>query len=55
MNDAVAFAAFRITFGVANVAPYVPRLSVPPRYVATRAMGAGFAEIAAKITGLRAG
>jgi HAD superfamily hydrolase (TIGR01484 family) len=45
-NDAACFAAFGATFGVANVASHVPRLTVPPRYVATSSMGAGFAEIA---------
>ncbi len=45
-NDAACFAAFETTFGVANVAPHVGRLSVPPRFVAPSAMGAGFAEVA---------
>jgi hydroxymethylpyrimidine pyrophosphatase-like HAD family hydrolase len=45
-NDAACFAAFRTTFGVANVREHVARLSIPPRYVATATMGAGFAEIA---------
>jgi hydroxymethylpyrimidine pyrophosphatase-like HAD family hydrolase len=54
-NDAACFAAFRTTFGVANVRASVPRLSVTPRYVATRAMGDGFAEIAAQILASRAG
>jgi hydroxymethylpyrimidine pyrophosphatase-like HAD family hydrolase len=48
-NDASCFAAFRTTFGVANVRASVPRLSVPPRFVAAAAMGEGFAEIAAEI------
>ena len=48
-NDAPCFAAFRTTFGVANVRDAVSRLSVPPRYVADRAMGEGFADIAAEI------
>jgi HAD superfamily hydrolase (TIGR01484 family) len=48
-NDAPCFAAFRTTFGVANVRDAVSRLSVPPRYVADRAMGDGFADIAAEI------
>jgi hydroxymethylpyrimidine pyrophosphatase-like HAD family hydrolase len=48
-NDAACFAAFRTTFGVANVRASLDRLSVPPRYVASRAMGDGFAEIAAEI------
>jgi HAD superfamily hydrolase (TIGR01484 family) len=45
-NDAACFAAFDTTFGVANVRAYVRRLSVPPRFVAEKAMGAGFAEVA---------
>lgn len=45
-NDAACFAAFRTTFGVANVRDHVARLSIPPRYVAAASMGAGFAEIA---------
>ncbi|MGD0523533.1 MAG: hypothetical protein ABSE49_00240 [Polyangiaceae bacterium] len=48
-NDASCFAAFRTTFGVANVRAAVSRLSVPPRYVAPSPMGAGFAEVAAEI------
>jgi HAD superfamily hydrolase (TIGR01484 family) len=53
-NDAPCFAAMHTTFGVANVTASLPRLVVPPRYVATRAMGAGFAEIAAEILRKRA-
>ncbi len=45
-NDAACFAAFHTTFGVANVRAFVPRLSVPPRFVASAERGAGFAEIA---------
>ena len=52
-NDAACFAAFRTTFGVANVRASLGRLSVPPRYVASRAMGEGFAEIAAAILSAR--
>jgi HAD superfamily hydrolase (TIGR01484 family) len=48
-NDAPCFAAFRTTFGVANVRASVPWLSAPPRYVAGSAMGDGFAEIASEI------
>lgn len=52
-NDAACFAAFRTTFGVANVAAALGRLSVPPRYVATKEMGEGFAEIARTILDVR--
>ncbi len=48
-NDAPCFAAVHTTFGVANVRPFLGRLAVPPRYVATQPMGAGFVEIALEI------
>lgn len=54
-NDAAAFAAFDVTFGVANVRAHLGRLTVPPRFVASREAGQGFAEIAARISALRAG
>jgi hypothetical protein len=53
-NDAACFAAFRVTFGVANVRASLPRLIVPPRFVAPRAMGDGFADVAAEILRKRA-
>ncbi len=46
LNDAACFSAFKLTFGVANVRAYVERLPLPPRFVASHAMGRGFAEIA---------
>ena len=52
-NDAAAFAWFALTAGVANVAHHLDRLPVPPRFVATRAAGAGFAEIARTVLALR--
>jgi HAD superfamily hydrolase (TIGR01484 family) len=52
-NDAASFAAFRTTFGVANVAAHLARLPLPPRYVAAATMGDGFAEIAARLLELR--
>jgi hydroxymethylpyrimidine pyrophosphatase-like HAD family hydrolase len=52
-NDAPCFFAFKTTFAVANIAPYLPRLSVPPRFVAASAKGKGFAEIADRILALR--
>jgi hypothetical protein len=51
-NDSACFAAFRTTFGVANVRDYVCRLTVPPRFVTLADRGAGFAELA---RALRAG
>jgi hydroxymethylpyrimidine pyrophosphatase-like HAD family hydrolase len=52
-NDAAAFAAFALTFGVANVRAHLRGLTVPPRYVAPAPMGAGFAAVAARICALR--
>jgi HAD superfamily hydrolase (TIGR01484 family) len=52
-NDAAAFAGFDLTFGVANVAPYASRLSIRPRFVASKERGAGFREIADKLLELR--
>jgi HAD superfamily hydrolase (TIGR01484 family) len=48
-NDAPCFAAFRTSFGVANVRGGLAALTVGPRYVARESMGDGFAEIAAAI------
>ncbi len=52
-NDAACFAAFAVTFGVANVRACVGSLSVPPRWIATAERGAGFAEIAKTILAAR--
>jgi HAD superfamily hydrolase (TIGR01484 family) len=52
-NDAPCFFAFTTSFGVANVAASLPRLSVPPRYLSWADRGAGFAEIADAILALR--
>lgn len=53
-NDAACFAAFRTTFGVANVAGQLGALTLGPRYVSDGAAGRGFAQIAAQILALRA-
>jgi HAD superfamily hydrolase (TIGR01484 family) len=53
-NDAAAFAAFSLTFGVSNVRHHLGRLSVPPRFIADEPAGRGFASIAAALTALRA-
>jgi HAD superfamily hydrolase (TIGR01484 family) len=45
-NDASMFAHYPHAIGVANVAGFLDRLPVPPAYVASRACGAGFAEVA---------
>lgn len=52
-NDAACFHAFSTSFGVANVAASLKELSVPPKYIAGAARGAGFAEIVDRILSLR--
>lgn len=54
-NDGPAFAAFGLTFGVANVAEHLSSLKVPPMFVAHRRCGDGFAEIASRLVALRSG
>jgi HAD superfamily hydrolase (TIGR01484 family) len=52
-NDSACFCAFSTTVGVANVARWVPRLSVPPRFVTVASMGEGFAELARALVSAR--
>jgi len=52
-NDAACFAAFRVTFGVANVRAHLAKIPVTPRYVARAEMGEGFAEIARAVVAAR--
>ncbi len=52
-NDAACFNAFAITFGVANIAPYIHLLTCPPRFLCSREQGAGFAQMASRIVALR--
>lgn len=54
-NDAAAFAAFALTFGVQNVRAHLHGLTVPPRYLAPAPMGGGFAAIAARLCAILAG
>lgn len=52
-NDAAAFAAFKLTFGVANVLASAPSITLLPRFVAPSRMGRGFVEIAAALVAAR--
>ena len=52
-NDAACFTGFRRTFGVANVARALPRLSIGPRWMTKGGMGEGFAELAAALVSAR--
>jgi HAD superfamily hydrolase (TIGR01484 family) len=54
-NDDACFGAFKTSFGVANVKTSVGQLSVPPRFVASKERGSGFAEIADCLLELRTG
>lgn len=53
-NDAAAFAAFLVTFGVANVRAHLAKLPIPPRYVTVEPMGRGFLSIARALSAERA-
>jgi HAD superfamily hydrolase (TIGR01484 family) len=50
-NDAACFAAFHVSIGVSNLRG---RATLRPRYITSQAMGAGVAEAAQVILGLRA-
>ncbi|MGC4395062.1 HAD-IIB family hydrolase [Hydrogenophaga sp. T2] len=53
-NDAVMFARFPHSVGVANVARFWPQLSHHPRHVAPRERGAGFADVVDAVLAARA-
>jgi acetylornithine/N-succinyldiaminopimelate aminotransferase len=53
-NDASCFAAFALTFGVANVHRAIGSLAILPRWVADRSYGAGFVEISERLLALAA-
>ena len=52
-NDAACFSAFPLSFGVANVRSWVPRLSVPPAFVTEGERSVGFVEFALALLGRR--
>jgi HAD superfamily hydrolase (TIGR01484 family) len=52
-NDALMFAAFAHSVGVANIARFVPHLTHLPRYVTAGERGAGFAEVARALLAAR--
>jgi HAD superfamily hydrolase (TIGR01484 family) len=54
-NDEAAFAAFEVTFGVANIAPHLGSLTRPPRFIADSPRGAGFAAVARALARLSRG
>ncbi|GFM36191.1 HAD family hydrolase [Desulfovibrio psychrotolerans] len=45
-NDAAMFSRFAVTFGVANIARFLPMLEKPPRFITARSGGHGFVEVA---------
>lgn len=52
-NDASAFSAFHLTFGVANVVHHLAHLPDPPRFMTEKARGLGFAELTECVVFLR--
>ncbi|GAB2461577.1 HAD-IIB family hydrolase [Comamonas humi] len=48
-NDQLMFEAFANSFGVANIARFVPQLAHLPRYVTRQERGAGFIELAERL------
>jgi hypothetical protein len=52
-NDAPMFAHFRLSVGVANIAPFATMLEHLPRYVTEGEGGEGFAELAAFLLAAR--
>lgn len=53
-NDQLMFEHFDNSFGVANIARFVPQLAHLPRYVTPSERGAGFIELAERILATRA-
>jgi HAD superfamily hydrolase (TIGR01484 family) len=53
-NDQVMFAHFAHSVGVANIRRFEAQLSHPPRFIASRERGAGFAELARHVLRSRA-
>ena len=51
-NDQLMFQHFENSFGVANIARFVPQLKHLPRYVTRGERGAGFIELAERISAL---
>lgn len=48
-NDEPMFEYFPLSVAVANIAPFLPRLRSPPRFITPSAGGQGFAEVARMI------
>ncbi len=49
-NDQLMFEAFENSFGVANIARFLPDLKHTPRYLCNQQRGAGFAQVAQLLT-----
>lgn len=48
-NDASMYEQFPLSVGVANIAPALPRLPVPPAWITRASHGAGFEELAERL------
>jgi len=53
-NDAPMFGYFPLSVGVANVLPFLDRISAPPKFIAQAEGGAGFVELAESLMSTRA-
>ncbi len=54
-NDEPAFSIFKNSVGVANLRPYLPRLSHHPKWITAGESGEGFSEMAARLIESRDG
>ncbi len=48
-NDQPMFAFFGLSFGMANIEPFLDLIQTPPAYITQNPCGEGFCEVAAKI------
>ncbi len=48
-NDEPMFSAFPLSFGVANIAPFLPDLQSRPAHITQASGGAGFAEVVSRL------
>jgi len=48
-NDEPMFEFFPLSFGMANIAPFLPMMAHPPAFVCERDCGAGFCQVAERL------
>ena len=52
-NDEPMFRFFPLSFGVANVRPFLSRMAYPPAFICQEECGAGFSQVVEKILAVR--